>query len=88
MGESWAKSCIFNVPGTQETAGSGLNRLYNVLCWLRLDAFTRAKWILLAAFFHIVFQNYLGNISLITRYICMTSIGFSVPTVYAFHPYA
>ena len=27
--------CTFqDVKPTQETAGSGLNRLYNVLCWL------------------------------------------------------
>ena len=42
-----------------------------VSIFLVMDAFTWNKWILLAAFLLEFFQNYLENISLITRYRCI-----------------
>ena len=41
------------------------------ISFLAMDAFTWDKWILLAAFLLDFFHNYLGIISLITRYICI-----------------
>ena len=42
------------------------------ISFLTMDAFTWDKWILLAAFLLVFFfQNYLGSISLITRYRCI-----------------
>ena len=43
-----------------------------VISCLAMDAFTWDKWILLAAILlGFIFQNYLGSISLITRYRCI-----------------
>ena len=54
--------------------------------FLSKDAFLWDKRILLTAFlFDFFSQNYLGSISLITRYICM---GGSVPIACAFYPEA